>query len=75
MAKNSDFVHTTPNSEGGWDNQKQGRKIDHHDTKEEAAKAGREEAKQDKVEHKIHNRNGEISESNSYGNDPYPPKG
>lgn len=75
MSKNSEFVHTTPNSKGGWDNQQDGKKTDHHDTKEQAQKAGREEAKKDKVEHIIHNRDGKISESNSYGNDPYPPKG
>lgn len=75
MSKNSEFVHTTPNPEGGWDNQQDGKKKDHHDTKEQAEKAGREEAKKDKVEHVIHNRDGKISESNSYGSDPFPPKG
>lgn len=32
-------------------------------------------AKNDGVEHLIHNKDGTISERNSYGNDPYPPKG
>ena len=73
--KNSEFVHTTPNAEGGWDNQKEGQKIDHYGTKAEAVEAGRKEAKKDEVEHIIHNRDGKISESNSYGSDPFPPKG
>ena len=37
--------------------------------------AGREFARQYKVEHTIHNENGEISEKNSYGNDSFPPRG
>ncbi|MEC0246443.1 MULTISPECIES: DUF2188 domain-containing protein [Paenibacillus] len=68
-------VHTTPSPEGGWDNQRDGKKFSHHDTKEEAQARGREEAKKRETEHKIHNRDGKISESNSYGNDPFPPKG
>ncbi|WNQ13851.1 DUF2188 domain-containing protein [Paenibacillus aurantius] len=68
-------VHTTPNPKGGWDNQKNGRKLSHHNTKDEAEKQGREEARQSETEHKIHNKDGKISESNSYGNDPFPPKG
>ncbi|MVP02018.1 DUF2188 domain-containing protein [Paenibacillus lutrae] len=72
---NSASVHTTPSPQGGWDNQKDGEKISHHDKKEEAQARGREEAKRDETEHKIHNRDGKIAESNSYGNDPFPPKG
>jgi hypothetical protein len=72
-SKNS--VHTTPNPEGGWDTQQNGSKISHHDTKEQAQKRGRMEAKKDKTEHKIHNADGKIKESDSYGNDDYPPKG
>jgi hypothetical protein len=70
-----DSVHTVPNPEGGWDNVQEGKHISQTDRKTEAESEGREEAKKDKTEHVIHNRNGQISESNSYGNDPFPPRG
>ncbi|WP_151734173.1 DUF2188 domain-containing protein ['Paenibacillus yunnanensis' Narsing Rao et al. 2020] len=68
-------VHTTPNADGGWDNQQGGETISHHDTKAEAEERAREEAKKAETELKIHNKDGKISDSVSYGNDPYPPKG
>ncbi|WP_433943051.1 DUF2188 domain-containing protein [Paenibacillus sp. SN-8-1] len=75
MSKINEFIHTTPNPDGGWDNQQDGEKISHHRTKAEAEERGREEAKKVETEHKIHNMDGKISESNSYGNDPFPPRG
>jgi Uncharacterized protein conserved in bacteria (DUF2188) len=45
------------------------------DTKRAAEQAGRDTAKRDHVEHLIHNKDGQISGRNSYGNDPFPPKG
>ncbi|BDR53764.1 hypothetical protein KIM372_16710 [Bombiscardovia nodaiensis] len=45
------------------------------ETKAEAEKAGRERAKALETEHVIKNKNGEIAQKNSYGNDPRPPKG
>jgi hypothetical protein len=69
-------IHTTPNEDGGWDIQKGGgEKLSHHRTKDEAEQAGKMEAKRAHTELKIHNRDGKISDSISYGNDPYPPKG
>lgn len=44
------------------------------DTKEEAIKKGKELCKKEKSELYIHNKDGKISNSNSYGNDPCPPK-
>jgi hypothetical protein len=44
-------------------------------TKAEQVSKGREMARRDKVEHIIKNRDGTISERNSYGNDPHPPRG
>ncbi|AEI44108.1 DUF2188 domain-containing protein [Paenibacillus mucilaginosus] len=73
--KRSTVVHTTPNPDGGWDIQQNGEKVSHRRTKEAAEKRGREEARKDRTEHKIHNTDGKIAESNSYGRDPYPPKG
>ncbi|MNC59742.1 hypothetical protein D3C75_1095720 [compost metagenome] len=68
-------IHTTPSGSGGWDTQAEGEVISHHRTKAEAEAAGREAAKQARTELKVHNKDGKISESISYGNDPYPPKG
>lgn len=75
MAKKSSAIHTVPSSEGGWDNKKDGRTISHYDLKREAVDAGRERAKRDQAEHVVHNKDGRISGSNSYGNDPFPPRG
>ncbi|MGN7359957.1 DUF2188 domain-containing protein [Paenibacillus sp. SAF-054] len=68
-------VHTVPSPQGGWDNKQGGSVTSHADTKAEAQKLGRLAALEDKTEHVIHNRDGRISESNSYGNDPFPPRG
>ena len=45
------------------------------DTKADAQAAGRATAKREGTEHVVHKRDGRIGERNSYGNDPYPPKG
>jgi ketosteroid isomerase-like protein len=44
-------------------------------TKGEAQAAGRVTAMREHVEHLIHNQDGAIAERNSYGNDPYLPRG
>jgi hypothetical protein len=67
-------IHTVPNPDGGWDNKQGGKNISHHRTKDNAVERGRQEAKRNETEHRIHNKDGKISQSNSYGNDPYPPK-
>lgn len=46
-----------------------------HPTQHEAINRGREIAQNQKSELLIHGENGRIREKNSYGNDPYPPKG
>lgn len=46
-----------------------------HSTQKEAINRGREIAQNQKSELLIHGENGRIREKNSYGNDPYPPKG
>ena len=46
-----------------------------HSTQAEAAKAGRALAKRDRVEFIVHRKDGQIRARDSYGNDPYPPKG
>lgn len=66
-------VHTVP-SGSGWANKQGGKETSHHHTKANAEVAGRQQAKQNQTEHVIHNKNGQISGKNSYGNDPCPPK-
>lgn len=69
-------VHTTTKHGGsGWVNQVDGRVTSTHRTKENAEKAGREQARHRETEHVVHKRDGTIGERNSYGNDPADRKG
>jgi hypothetical protein len=68
-------VHTVPATEGpGWWNQVNGKVISRHPFKEAAVAAGREIARQLELEHTIHRKDGVITQKNSYGNDPNPPR-
>lgn len=69
-------VHTVPHGDG-WANRREGadRVSRTFPTKHDAQQAGRETARNDKTEHVIHKQDGKIGEKNSYGGDPYPPKG
>lgn len=69
-------IHTVKKGEGRA-NRREGsdRVAKVFDTKAEAEQAGRSTAKRSQVEHLIHNQDGKIARRNSYGNDPYPPKG
>ena len=72
MSKN---VHVTP-SDGGWDVREEGTgRSEHFGTKEEAVNAGRDLAQRNRAEHMIHSRDGRIRQSDSYGSDPFPPRG
>ncbi|SEI93301.1 hypothetical protein SAMN04488127_0825 [Bhargavaea ginsengi] len=44
-------------------------------TQEEAFEIGRELAKQERAELLIHGEDGQIRERNTYGKDPFPPRG
>jgi len=46
-----------------------------HSTQAKAAEAARDIAKNQQSEMLIHGRNGRIRKRNSYGHDPYPPRG
>ena len=46
-----------------------------HGTQQEAIDKGRQIAQNQGSELLIHGQNGQIREKNSYGNDPFPPKG
>ena len=60
-----------------WENKKEGSSvpISSHHTKENALVAAVKVSKETGVEHFIHGKNGQIQERDSYGNDPFPPRG
>lgn len=69
------WVHTVHRN-GSWVNEIEGQAvISTHTTKEAAVDAGRVEARRRRTEHVIHNMDGTVSERNSYGSDPHPPRG
>jgi hypothetical protein len=70
-------VVTGPHPAGGWQNKTEGNKRASNisPTKAKAQAKGRDMAKERHTEHKIQNQKGQITERNSYGRDPYPPKG
>ena len=69
--------HVVPNPDGGWDVRRGGasRSSGHFDTKQAATDRAREISRNAETELKIHNRDGRISQSDSYGNDPRNIKG
>ena len=73
MGKNQHVVPTN----GRWGIRGEGntRLTQTFDTQREAYERAREIAINQQSELFIHNRQGRIRERNSYGNDPYPPKG
>lgn len=73
MCKNQ---HVVPNG-GRWSVRGAGntRVTQTFDTQREARTRAREIAINQHSEMFVHNRQGQIRERNSYGNDPYPPKG
>lgn len=75
MSKNAP-VHTVPH-DGSWANRREGsdRVSKVFPTKADAEAAGRRTAQNEQTEHLVHKLDGTIGERNSYGNDPYPPRG
>ncbi|MGR3316922.1 MAG: DUF2188 domain-containing protein [Candidatus Anammoxibacter sp.] len=73
MGKNQ---HVVPRDDG-WAVRGAGNNRDtsHHQTQADAVEAGREIALNQRSELFIHRPNGRIRDRNSYGNDPFPPKG
>lgn len=71
-----DEHHVVPNPDGGWDVKRNGaqRASVHTDTKQDAVDKGREISQNQGTELVIHNKDGKISNSDSHGNDPCPPK-
>lgn len=68
--------HVVPHS-GSWAVKGEGNRnaTSVHRTQEEAIEAARTIAIHERSEMFIHGRNGQIRERNTYGHDPYPPKG
>lgn len=73
MAKKD--VHVVPHP-GGWATKTEGasRAGTVTDTQRQAIDRAREQAKRQGVEVVIHRKDGTIRDSDSYGNDPHPPK-
>jgi hypothetical protein len=72
----SNNVHVVP-SEGGWNVKVEGGGFEatHFRTQGEAIEAGRRLARGNRSEHIIHGRDGRIRQRDSYGRDPFPPRG
>jgi hypothetical protein len=73
MARRS--IHVVPR-ENGWAAEKPGAKRASHvgDTKAEVESKARAQARAERAELVIHGRNGRIQDSDSFGNDPCPPR-
>lgn len=74
MGKNQ---HVTPHPSGGWQVKGAGnqRATVRTETQSQAISIAKQIAKSQQSELFIHRQDGRIRERNSYGNDPYPPKG
>jgi hypothetical protein len=73
MAKTQQVV---PNPKGGWDVKKGGadKATKHFEKKQPAVDLARELSRKQGAELVIHNKDGKISQKDSHGNDPCPPK-
>lgn len=67
-------LHVVPNGGNGWNVKQQGKVVAHTDTKKQALVEGTAHAKKQGAELVIHKADGTIQNSNSFGNDPNPPK-
>lgn len=69
-------IHVVPHGDV-WATQREGasRAGSLHDTQAQATEAARNTAIREHGEVIIHRPNGQIRDANSYGNDPFPPKG
>jgi hypothetical protein len=74
MGKNQ---HATPHPQGGWQVKGAGnsRATVRTDTQKQAITIAQQIARNQNSECFIHGKNGQIRARDSYGNDPFPPKG
>lgn len=71
-------IHTVYNSDRKmWENKHEGnsKPISSHHTKDNAVNSAEKTARQEHVELIVHKKDGQFDWRNSYGNDPFPPKG
>jgi hypothetical protein len=68
-------THVVPGVDGGWDVEDGGKKVGHYKTQKDAIASATTRGHKEHTEVVIHGRDGKIREKNSFGNDPYPPKG
>ena len=75
MAKKRD-VHVVPHKNGGWATRTEGaeRVGSRHPTQQAAYDRARQQAIHEQVEVVTHRRDGTIRDSDSFGNDPNPPR-
>jgi len=68
-------IHVVPHK-NGWATKKEGasRAGSTHGTQNQAIEKARTQAQREKTEVVIHRKNGRIRDSDSYGNDPFPPR-
>lgn len=68
-------IHVVPHKDG-WATKKEGasRAGAVTETQKDAIQRARDQAKREHVEVVIHRKDGSIRDSDSYGNDPHPPK-
>ena len=73
MTKKRD-IHVVPRKDG-WATKKEGseRAGGVYDTKIDALEQARNQARRERVDVVIHGKDGIIQDTDSYGNDPYPP--
>ena len=74
MGKKRD-IHIVPHKDG-WARKKEGgsRAGSVHETQKDAIQQGRKQARRERAELVIHRKDGTIRDSDSYGNDPFPPR-
>ena len=68
--------HVVPSKNNGWNVKGEGntKATKHFDTKKQAIDYARKISNNQKSELVIHNKDGRISQKDSHGHDPYPPK-
>lgn len=69
--------HVVPNGDGGWGVRRSGsdRMLRNFDTKTQAGDYGQGVARNQGAELFYHRKDGTFQRRDSYGNDPYPPRG
>ena len=72
MSKN---VHVVPGDQGWNVKVEGGAQARHFRTQDEAIRAGRNLARDNRSENIVHGRDGRIRQRDSYGHDPFPPRG